>query len=250
MELILIVATGSMLAGFVQGLAGFGFGLTSLAVWSWTMEPAMAVPIVVYGSLIGQLLAVPSMRHGFNGRRLFPFLLGGVMGVPLGMKLLQMMDPLFFKFGIGLLLTAYCTTLLLIRRIPRITHGGRLADGVMGWIGGVMGGFGGIPAPVPTLWCALRGWPKDQQRSVFQAFNLFMHVASLLGLYLYGMITPEVLRLFLIVTPVMLLPTMIGIRLYHRMSDGTFRFLLLSLLALTGVGLLLSTTGKALKALL
>lgn len=250
MELLIVIALGGALAGFVQGLVGFGFGLTSLAIWSWVIEPSVAVPVVVYGSLIGQLLAVPSMRHGFNWPRLSPFLLGGVLGVPLGMQLLTLMDPVFFKFGVGLLLTAYCTALLCIRHIPRITHGGRVADGIMGWVGGLMSGFGGMPAPVPTLWCTLRGWPKDQQRTVFQAFNLFMHIITLCGLYLHGLITSEVMKLFLVVTPVMLVPTLFGLRLYHRMSDGTFRYLLLSLLSLTGVGLLLNTSGKVLAALL
>ncbi len=250
MELTLIIALGSAVAGFIQGLAGFGFGLASLAVWSWVIEPAVAVPVVVYGSLVGQLLAVSSMRRGFNLPRLIPFVIGGAVGVPIGMQLLQAMDPLFFKFGIGLLLAAYCTTLLCLQHIPRIHHGGKVADGFMGWVGGVMGGFGGIPAPVPTLWCALRGWPKDQQRSVFQAFNLFMHIITLAGLYLHGMITPAVVELFMIVTPIMLVPTILGIRLYHRMSDGTFRFILLSLLAMTGLGLLLTTTGDVVAVLL
>lgn len=249
MEIIVVIALGSALAGFVQGLAGFGFGLTSLAIWSWVIEPSVAVPVVVYGSLIGQLLALPSMRNGFNWPRLRPFLIGGLLGVPLGMYFLRLMDPVFFKFGIGMLLTAYCTTLLCIRHIPPIKRGGRVADGFMGWVGGLMAGFSGMPAPVPTLWCSLRGWPKDQQRSVFQAFNLFMHIITLAGLYLAGMITPEVLNLFLVVTPVMLIPTMIGLRLYHRMSDTAFRFILLSLLSLTGVGLLLNTTGKVLATL-
>lgn len=244
METVFLVALGGALAGFVQGLAGFGFGLTALAVWSWALEPANAVPVVVYASLVGQLLAVPSMRRHFAWRRMLPFMLGGTLGVPLGMYLLQHVEPVLFRFSTGMVLTAYCTILLAIPRVPRITHGGRAADAVAGWMGGLMGGFGGIPGPVPTLWCTLRGWPKDHQRSVFQAFNLYMHAITLAGLYLNGMITPEVQRLFLVVTPAMLLPTLAGLRLYHRLSDHGFRRVLLILLALTGVGLLVNTTGQ------
>ena len=39
MELILTIALGAALAGFVQGLSGFGFGLTAMALWAWTLEP-------------------------------------------------------------------------------------------------------------------------------------------------------------------------------------------------------------------
>jgi hypothetical protein len=34
-----------------------------------------------------------------------------------------------------------------------------------------MGGFTGT---MPTLWCTLRGFPKDTQRTVIQNFNLSM----------------------------------------------------------------------------
>src|SRR5690606_41158241 len=83
-ETWLLLAGGAFVAGFVHGLAGFGFGLVAMAFWSWTLPPSMAEPAVVFGSLIGQLLAVRSLRHGFSWRRLLPFLLGGLAGIPLG----------------------------------------------------------------------------------------------------------------------------------------------------------------------
>ena len=42
MELTLIVVVGAALAGFVQGLSGFGFGLTAMSLWAWTLEPQLA----------------------------------------------------------------------------------------------------------------------------------------------------------------------------------------------------------------
>lgn len=237
----IFIVLGGVLAGFVQGLAGFGFGLVSLAVWSWVMAPELAVPVVVFGSLLGQLLAVGSLRQGFSWRRVRPFLLGGVLGLPTGLWLLNIMNPLLFKFGVGLLLTVYCTAMLWIAHIPRVTHGGRLADGLIGWVGGTMSGFGGLPGAVPTLWCTLRGWPKDQQRTVFQAFNLFMHMLTLTAFAFHGMITQEVLSLFALVAPAMLIPSIVGIRLYRRFSDSSFKGLVLSLLAVSGVMLVVST---------
>lgn len=237
----ILIALGGALAGFVQGLSGFGFGLVSLAVWSWVIEPAVAVPVVVFGSLLGQLLAVGSLRQGFSWHRFRPFLLGGIVGVPTGLWLLSIMNPLLFKFGIGLLLAVYCTALLCISSLPRITRGGRAADALIGWVGGTMSGFGGLPGAVPTLWCTLRGWPKDQQRTVFQAFNLFMHILTLAAFALHGMITPQIVELCTIIAPVMLIPTIVGIRLYRRFSDSSFKGLVLGLLAVSGVMLLLST---------
>ena len=241
MDTWVLIAIGGALAGFVQGLAGFGFGLVALAVWSWAIDPVLAVPVVVFGSLVGQLLAVGSLRQGFNWARVKPFLLGGIVGIPTGLWLLNVMNPLMFKFGVGLLLAVYCTAMLWIARIPKITKGGPTADGFIGWVGGTMSGFGGLPGAIPTLWCTLRGWPKDQQRTVFQAFNLFMHMLTLTAFILNGMITQEILGLFAVVAPAMLIPSIAGIRLYRSFSDSSFKALVLGLLAVSGVMLLVST---------
>jgi hypothetical protein len=60
---------GAALGGFVQGLSGFAFGLVALAVWAWVMEPQVAGPLGVFGSLVGQLLALPSWRRGAGPAR-------------------------------------------------------------------------------------------------------------------------------------------------------------------------------------
>src|SRR5262245_45420867 len=80
--LILVVALGAACAGFVQGLTGFAFGLVSLSIWAWVLDPMLAAVLAVFGSLVGQLIAVFSVRRGFDVKTLLPFLLGGVVGIP------------------------------------------------------------------------------------------------------------------------------------------------------------------------
>ena len=240
METWLLLAVGACAAAFVQGLAGFGFGLVAMAFWSWTLPPAMAAPAVVFGSLIGQLLAVRSLRHGLDWRRLMPFLLGGLVGVPLGVALLRFVDPAAFRLGVGLVLLVYCPAMLLAAELPKITRGGRAADAAVGWLGGAMGGFGGLPGPAPTLWCVLRGWPRDQQRAVFQTFNLAMHFVTLSGYAAAGLLHRQMVPVFAIVGAAVLVPALVGVHLYRRFSDAFFRRLVLALLTLSGVALVVA----------
>src|SRR5262249_37891058 len=86
------------------------------------------------------------------------------------------------------------------------------------------------PPSGPTLWCVLRGWDRDTQRAVFQSFNLAMQAATLVAYAIGGLITAEALRMFALIAPAMLLPSLIGVRLYARFSDATFRTLVLVLL--------------------
>lgn len=235
MEAIIIVAIGAATAGFVQGISGFAFGLTSLALWSWTLDPLLAGPLVVFGTLAGQVLSIGSVRRGMDAGLIWPFLAGGVLGVPLGVALLRYIDPLVFRLSVGILLLLWCPAMLLARDLPRIRAGGRLADAAAGWVGGVMCGIGGLNGPAPTLWTTLRGWERDRQRAVFQVFSLTTQALTFATYIVAGTIPTGAARLFAVMVPAMLLPTLLGVRLYRRFSDVSFRRIVLVLLTLSGL---------------
>ena len=156
-SLVLIVAVGAAVAGFVQGLAGFAFGLVAMALWAWTLEPALAGPLVVFGSLVGQLIAARAVMRDLGRTHAWPFVIGGVAGVPLGVMLLHYINPLAFKAAVGLLLVVWCPLMMRAATLPRLRWGGIWADAGAGWVGGVMGGLGGLTGPAPVLWTTLRG---------------------------------------------------------------------------------------------
>lgn len=245
-NLIAAVALGAAAAGFIQGLSGFAYGLIASAIWSWTIDPRLAGPLVVFGSIVGQLLAFGAMRRGFNARRLSPFIAGGIFGVPLGVLLLRHIDPIEFKCLVGLILLIWCPVVLLSQALPHIGGGGRLADGVAGWIGGIMGGLGGLNGPAPILWCALRGWGRDTQRAIIQPYSLAMQSLTLATYAATGTLTAQTLWLFAIVAPAMAIPTLIGARLYYRFSDTGFRRLILLLLTASGVVLVMTSLSRLL----
>lgn len=230
-----IVIVGAFAAGFVQGLSGFAFALVSLSIWAWAVEPQLAAPMAVFGALVGQLVTWPLTRRGFHFGRLWPFVVGGVIGVPMGVWALKTVDPGEFKFGLGVFLVLYCPIALLMPPTLAVRFGGRWADATAGWIGGVMGGLGGMAGSIPALWANLRGWDKEAQRGVMQAFSVAMHVVTLTGYLMAGdMITGEALKMFAIISPVLALPAIGGAMLFHRMNALAFRRLVLGLLFATG----------------
>ena len=236
--LILIVIAGAALAGFVQGLSGFGFGLTAMSLWAWTLEPQLAAALSVFGALTGQVIAAVSVRRGFDLARLLPFVLGGLAGLPLGVYILPRLDVPLFKGLLGLLLVVICPLLFFADRLPRIRHGGRAADAMAGAAGGVMGALGGFTGVLPTLWCTLRGFEKDVQRAVIQNFNLVMLAVTFCSYLATGIATLEMAPLFAVVAPAMLLPSLLGARLYLGISEAAFRKVVLGLLTASGVALL------------
>ena len=233
-----LVIAGAMVAGFVQGLSGFAFSLVATSIWIWTLPPQLVAALSVFGALAGQVVAALTTRRPMMWPKLAPLLAGGLCGLPLGVWLLPSLDSTTFQFGVGALMAFWCPVMLLSGRIPHITHGGRWADAAAGLAGGVAGAIGGYTGPLPTLWCTLRGWDKDTLRSVIQNFNLVMLSVTFISYLATGLITRAMLPQLGLVAAALLVPVLLGARLYAGISPEAFRRVVLMLLACTGAVLL------------
>ncbi len=232
-----VVLVGAFLGGLVSGLAGFGTGLTVLGVWLYVLEPAAAGSLVIICSVVSQLQTIPAIWHAIDFSRLWPMLVAGVLGVPIGTALLAHVDPPAFRLGMGCLLLLYSGFMLLGRFGPRIAWGGRAADSAVGLAGGMLGGLAGLSGALPIIWATMRGWGKDERRGVFQAFNLTVLGAALLSHGLSGLLTADVGRLALIALPGTMGGAWLGARAYRRLSDRRFHAVVLVLLMLSGASL-------------
>jgi uncharacterized membrane protein YfcA len=237
------------LAGFVQGLSGFGFSLVALSIWAWTLDPKLAAVLAVAGGFTGQVIAAVTLRRGFEWARLMPFVAGGLLGLPLGLMLLPHLDPIWFKAVIGGVLFVWCPLMLASRRLPHVQLGGRLADGVAGAMGGVGGALGGLTGAIPTLWCTLRGYPRDIQRSIIQNFNLAFLGLTLLGYLATGVVQASMALPIAVTAPAILITTLVGARVYVGISDLAFHRIVLSLLTASGVAMLAHSLPQLLKRL-
>lgn len=103
------IVVGAATAGFVQGLTGFGFGLVAMSFWAWVLDPKLAAVLAVFGALTGQVLAAFTVGRGLDWKLVGPFVLGGLVGLPIGLWLLPQLDAVGFRAGIGALLALWCT---------------------------------------------------------------------------------------------------------------------------------------------
>jgi hypothetical protein len=244
-DLILLVV-GAVVAGFVQGLSGFAFSMVAMSFWVWGLDPKLASVMAVFGSLTGQLLAMFSVRRAWHRATLAPYLIGGLTGIPLGVWVLPVLNPDVFKLALSLVLVLWCPLMLWSGSLPRITWGGRWADGLAGLLGGFMGGLGGITGAIPTLWSTLRGLPKDEQRAIIQNFNLSTLAVTFVAYLATGVVTAAMVPLFPVVAISLLVPVLLGMRLYSRLSQAGFRKMVLSLLTVSGVVMLAASLPKLL----
>jgi hypothetical protein len=232
----ILLLVGALAGGFVSGLAGFGTALMALGIWLYVLPPSAAVPLVLICSVVAQTATLPSMWKSFDLTLVWPFLIGGLLGVPLGTMLVAHADPTIFKLTVGIMLLVFPTALYFSRPMA-FEFGGRIADGIVGFIGGILGGLAGLSGPPPILWASIRGWGKDERRGVFQTFNWTVLFVALGLQAASGLVAREVIWLAVLAFPGTVLGSWIGARLYHALSDRNFRDVVLGMLVLSGLTL-------------
>jgi len=179
----LIFILGAMVAGFVQGLTGFAFALIAMSFWVWILAPQLAAPLVVFASVWSHLISLKSeSAFQLDKSLVAPYILAGLIGVPLGTYLLDIIQAQTFKLILGIFLILWCPLMLINPQIRFIQNSGKYADSSIGFLGGVLGGVGGFCGSLPSAWVMLKNLPKEQQRSILRHFNFAMLIAFYIGL--------------------------------------------------------------------
>ena len=236
-----VLLFGALAGGFVSGLAGFGTALMALGIWLYVLPPDVAVQLVLICSIIAQTWTLPSIWRAIDFKLVWPFVVGGLAGVPLGTLLVAYADPHLFKLSVGILLLIFPAALYFQRAPVALSLGGRAADTAIGFAGGVLGGLAGLSGPLPILWASVRRWDKDERRGLFQAFNWTILTAAFCAQAGSGLITHETMWLALLALPATIGGAWLGARAYHALSDGNFRDVVLGLLFLSGITLVWSS---------
>ncbi|MEK9278572.1 sulfite exporter TauE/SafE family protein [Bradyrhizobium sp. ISRA442] len=236
---LFIIATFA--GALVAGLSGFAFGLVAASIWLYILTPLQSVSLIIAFGLIVQAYSVWKLRSALDWRRLWPFILGAALGVPVGVSILTWGDPRHVRAGVGVFLVLYSLYALFrpaIAPVKAVKAPGAAADAVVGFLNGALGGITGLAGILVTIWCGLRGWPKDVQRAVFQPVAVATFLVSALWIGAKGVLGADTVGLFLIGLPALFAGTWLGLKLFGRLDEAAFRKIVLVLLLATGAVLI------------
>jgi uncharacterized membrane protein YfcA len=222
----------------VAGLSGFAFGLVAASLWLYILTPLQSATLIVAFGLIVQGYSVWKLRRALDWRKLWPFVLGAALGVPVGVTLLTWSDPRSIRVGVGIFLVLYSLYAFFRPALKPVTAGGNAADAAVGFANGILAGLTGLAGILVTIWSGLRGWPKEVQRAVFQPVAVAIFLMSALWLGAKGTVTAETAKLFLLGLPCLIAGTWLGLKLFGRIDEATFRKIVLALLFVSGVMLI------------
>ena len=234
---VTIFLSGTFAAALVTGVGGFAFGIVAAGIWLHALTPTQSSILIVAYALLVQGYAVWKLRHSIRLRRLAPFILGSAIGIPAGIAVLQRISPVHLRAGVGLLLVLFSMYSLTRFRLPELKGTRPTADAVIGVLNGILGSITGLGGILPTIWSALRGWSRDEQRAVFQPTAVATFLMIMLAFGGTGIITADAMRLFVIGLPALIVGSWLGWMLYAKLDESAFREVVLVLLLASGVTL-------------
>ena len=141
----------------VSGVAGFAFGLMVVGVWLHFLPPAVIATLIACFGIVLQSTSIWKLRNALNWKILWPFLVSGAIGVPIGVAILGVADPLLVRRGIGVLLVLYSIYALARPALTPFAGAHPAVDFGIGFLNGVLGGMTGLTGVIITIWCGLRG---------------------------------------------------------------------------------------------
>lgn len=240
-EIIAYVIAGAAAGGFVNGLAGFGTALMSLGIWLQAMPSEQAVPIVAAMSVISGVQSLWLTRHTLSKGlpRLPRFLIPALVGLPIGTMALSVVDPGVIKLTIAFLMLLYGVFFACKTKLPQFKRDYPLADSTVGFASGLLGGAASLSGVLPTMWCALQPWNKNEVSALLRPFNVTVLGIATTVYAIEGYFTTHTLLMMAIALPSTIIATQIGIALFKRLSDTQFRTLLVWLMLLSAVSLII-----------
>jgi uncharacterized membrane protein YfcA len=233
----LAVLSATMFAGaLVCGLTGFAFSAIPGAILLHLIPPQEAVPLLMACSIAVQSASLLWLRQIVPWQQSLRLILGGALGLAPSLYLLVHANAAAFRIGFGCFLAAYSIYMLLKPRQDVARDSVAKADlGGVGLAGGLIGGLTAMPGAAPILWSDLAGVPKEKRRGLVQPYIAAMQVASLALLFGSGQLTEKIAWEFTLSVPALAAGSLLGIYLFGRVNDRTFRIAVLAALLLSGV---------------
>lgn len=218
----ILVVAAVLIGAALQRITGVGFALVVTPFLVLLLGPVEGVLLVnVTGALTSGLILLQVLRE-VEWRRYAVIAPASLIGIALGAIVVAAVPAPVLDLGIGLLLAAALTTMLVLRRVVLRPTLGRAI--IAGALSGLMNTTAGLGGPAVTAYAIATRWPQESFRATAQAF--FFTIASLAlaaKLGLGGAALPELsVVLWVAVGVASVLGMVLGARLVSVLPvDGT-----------------------------
>ncbi len=138
-----------LIAGTVRGFSGFGTALIYLPVAGMFLPPVWTLITLVTMDIIGPLPHIRGALRAGHPRDLMRLMVGTAIGLPIGLAVLYVLDPMVFRYGVSA-----CAIGMLVILAAGVRYRGPLNPPLIygtGVSAGFLGGVAGLPGPPVIL---------------------------------------------------------------------------------------------------
>jgi len=219
------IAGAVCLAGCIQGVLGFGFGLVAMGLLPLLLGVKGAVPVVATMALLVNSTLLYRFRDSFSLRDAAPLIGPAIVGIPIGVFALRSWSGDALMVALGILVLAYVAWGLSRATVPQL---GPRAGAALGLVAGVLGGAFSTAGPAAVVWVSSQPWPSRQLRATL--VGLFAIGGSLQVALLThaGLVNMDTLKVSAVALPAAALGSLLGAKLGDRVPQAQFRRIMLA----------------------
>ena len=222
-----------LLAGFTQGVSGFGAGLVAMPLLTLLIGIKAAVPLSMLNGLIITGFLSLQLKSHIDWKKIVPLIIGSLPGIVIGATLLKRLDADLLQLSLGIFIALYAAYSLQVRPRPRSlsSRWGYAAGLLTGTISSVFSA-GGPPA---IIYVSLTDWAKDEIKATLSVFFFVSGIATAIGHAVSGLTTSATLQQFVGTGPMTMAGVVLGSLLYRKIRHQTYISIILWLLILMGL---------------
>jgi uncharacterized membrane protein YfcA len=234
-QIILLAGLIVLVGHFIKGFIGFASALFAIPLLALFLDLKFVVPAFLMFDLISGLILTIQTRRFIDKGSFILILSGLFIGTALGTYFLVNFGSESLKRVFGIVVILFALKILIWDNEEVRKCVNKIWAPVSGIAGGCTGAMFGLNGPPMVLYLTHR--PIDKQ--VFRAtlYGLFF-VDACYRLILYsftGLITFDVMRFALYLTPFLIIGLVLGSRLHAKTDEKTFKKIIASILVITGV---------------
>ncbi len=227
-----------LLAGFVQGLTGFGSALVAIPLLSFILDIKTAVPLcMLNGVIITTYMAIALRRH-LDKNKILPLLIGALPGIGVGVYLLKEVDGSAIRYAIGALLIGYSVYTMIIK--PRPVNPGWGWGYLAGFLTGAIGAAFSAGGPPAIIYTTMTSWKKDEIKATLTGFFMANSYITVMVHALSGITTWDTMKLFAVTAPFVLIGTTIGSLVSGRINRKLYLQVIYIFLIVMGMLMILT----------
>lgn len=246
-----LLTSGTILiASIVHGIAGFGLAQVSMGIMPLFREAASAAIIFSMVAVVSNFRVWWSVREEFDWKDWIKPVIGLVVGLPIGLYVFNQLDKGQVRIVIGIVLLVAVVLIILGKQTNIMSSwfkdkeydDGYVLPILAGLVAGILAGAVAIPGPPMILYgtfmVATGNWNGKKMKATFTAFFGTVMLYRVATTIAQGNMNIDLAVQALIAIPAMLIGAYIGIKIFDKIPQKVFNWVVLVMLTINAFILL------------